>query len=165
MTAKKITELAESIVGSSYDKPILKESVFREAVPAAIELERAAKGALQWARMVSSMAKAVSDAASLYAIDHPEKMDEPLSDERTGVQTGYVTIDGKTYHLAVSKGEPKRINGANMTQEFLEKLPTGWQKSVVKTLPDKDYLMTLSASELAKKGIFFDPKYAWRVED
>ena len=165
MNAKKLEALVESFIGANLKGSIKTKSAFLEAVPAVIMLQKAASDAYGWARKVSDMTKAVSVAAAAYAIDHPEHMTEPLSEERSGVKTGYVEIDGKVYHLAVSKGDPRRKDGGNMTSDFAEKLPTGWQKTEVTTVLDKAYLLTLTDSELGKKGLYIPLKTTWRVGD
>ena len=67
-----------------------------------------------------------------YAIDHKSVFTEPLTEIKDGVRNGVVDVDGKQYRLTVSLGKPKRVSGANMTQDFLKRLPESWCSSSLK---------------------------------
>ena len=65
-------------------------------------------------------------------------------------QAGEVTFDdGSTYSLTVSLGEPKWIDGSNITETFKKSLPEGW----VNTCPCKEQYLPLRGSIRASRRI------------
>ena len=80
-----------------------------------------------------SIEKQLSEAAAIYAENHELALDTGLVEGPDGERTGTLHLsddgDGYDYHLVVGKDKPKRANGDNITQAFLEKLPEAWVKS------------------------------------
>lgn len=107
-------------------------------------------------KLLGGLVKALGALTAEYAIDHKTVFTEPLTDFKDGVKNGLVIVSGKQYRLTVSRGDPKRVSGANMTQDFLKRLPESWCSSSLKlnvgALADVDE-KTLAKHDLERKEV------------
>ena len=113
------------------------------------------------AKVLRRQAERIGELAAKYAESHPTALDEPLAEVKTGIRSGAVTLDGVTFRLTLSKGDPCRISGDSLTQAFLKSLPADWTKSKLEL--DKAAVKEVDADKLAKKGLFRPDKAAWSV--
>jgi hypothetical protein len=72
-----------------------------------------------------------------------------------------VEIGGTTYRLTVSPDRIRRLDGGNMTQQFLKGLPEGWTKAKL-TLVEGAF-KDLDAEELARHALCRETKREWSV--
>lgn len=123
---------------------LYRDLVFQAAKAAAAE------------KLLGGLVKALGALTAEYAIDHKSVFTEPLTDFKDGVKNGLVIVSGKQYRLTVSRGDPKRVSGANMTQDFLKRLPESWCSSSLKlnvgALADVDE-KTLAKHDLERKEV------------
>ena len=101
------------------------------AVPALVELQDAEKSQSRLLSETKDVIKELSDACSAYALRHPEYVfDQTYAVLPSGVESGDIEIDGRTYHFKHGfKGYVRTESGKSLTQEFLEGLPEDWTKS------------------------------------
>ena len=137
------------------------KEAYKAALPLLFEVREAAANASNFAKLLKGLAEELSDKAAAYAIDHPTALTEPLSDYREGMQRGVFKMDGVGYALTISKSDPKRVTGGNLTQEFLAGLPKGWTKPKLEA--NKDAMKKASAEELAKHDLYCEPKPNWSL--
>ena len=153
---KKIAdELLESGVGT-------KEQYAR-SVPLIFQMRDAVKKTKDWLAALNATLDSLSEAAATYAIDHATALDEPLSTEKDGIESGAVTIDGKTYRLTLSLDMPMRISGGNLTQSFLKGLPKKWVGSKLSLATSA--LAGTSPDELARYDLKRDVLRGWSVPE
>ena len=110
---------------------------YREALPLLFTMRRAAVSLKAFAKALETSADALSEGAAAYAKDHVTALDEPLHDVAKGKVSGSVEIDGNVYTLTLTDGPIKRVNGDNMTKDFLEGLPKDWTKTKPEASPFK----------------------------
>lgn len=133
---------------------------FREAVKRHFRLLWMAKGVMGFAKILANTAKGLGEAAAAYAVDHKTALDvEALSELKTGILNGVVEIDGSKYRLTISRGDPVRIDGGNITQEFLMGLPKAWSESKLELY--KSALAKVTEDELREKGLERALKRVW----
>ena len=103
---------------------------FREAVVRLFELRRLAKGVRAFSALLEETASKMGDAAAASGADHVTAFDaEAMTETKGGIMSGVVGIDGNLYRLTISKDRPERIDGGNLTQDFLARLPAAWTTS------------------------------------
>ena len=133
------------------------------AVPALVALQKAERAQSQHVKETQAVIRALSDACSAYAREHPEYVfDQTFSVSPIGVESGDVEIDGRTYHFSHGfDGYVRNEPGKTLTQDFLKGLPKGWAKSslsldttaVNKAKPDDE--------KLEEFGLMRKTKDAW----
>ena len=159
----QIKDAADAILANG----VTTRDAFIEAVPYISKLEAAAKNVSGFSSKLNATLKALKVKTALYTEEHPKAMDAPISDYNDGLKRGAVTIDGEMFHLTIGKGEFKRIDGGNITAEFLATLPESWKKT--ETVLDKSSLKKASPSdtELAKNGLYRETKrtWSWKAEE
>ena len=78
--------------------------------------------------------------------------------------SGSVEIDGNVYTLTLTDGPIKRVNGDNMTKDFLEGLPKDWTK----TKPELDVTainrLGVGEEALFKHGLIRQEKRMWTMK-
>ena len=134
---------------------------YRAAVPLVFALRGAAATVRQFAKALEASADELSRQTAGYAEEHPTALDTPLSEARDGVRNGTVEIGGTTYRLTVSPDRIRRLDGGNMTQQFLKGLPEGWTKAKL-TLVEGAF-KDLDAEELARHALCRETKREWSV--
>ena len=130
-------------------------------MPLVFALRGAAATVRQFAKALEASADELSRQAAGYAEEHPTALDTPLSEARDGVRNGTVEIGGTTYRLTVSPDRIRRLDGGNMTQQFLKGLPEGWTKAKL-TLVEGAF-KDLDAEELARHALCRETKREWSV--
>ena len=81
--------------------------------------------------------------------------------ERTGVESGTVSVEGVKYRLTVSLGKFRRASGDNLTMDFLKALPEGWTRE--KRELNEGALSKLGASELLSQDLVRERKNEWSL--
>ena len=159
----QIKDAADAILANG----VTTRNAFIEAVPYISKLEDALRNVSDFRSKLDATLKRLKEKSALYAEEHPKALDAPISDYKDGLKRGTVTIDGRVFHLTISKGEFKRIDGGNITAEFLATLPESWKKT--ETVLDKSSLKKASPSdtELAKNGLYRETKrtWSWKAEE
>ena len=145
--------------GSIVQNGVENRAQFDEAMSLYGELVCQAAKAAAASKLLGELVKGLGALTAEYAIGHKAVFTEPLTDFKDGVRNGVVDVDGKQYRLTVSLGDPKRISGANMTQEFLKRLPEGWCKSSLKL--NVGALADVDEKTLAKHDIKRDEVGKW----
>ena len=154
----KVQELIDN-AGSIVQNGVENRAQFDEAMSLYGELVCQAAKAAAASKLLGELVKGLGALTAEYAIDHKSVFTEPLTEIKDGVRNGVVDVDGKQYRLTVSLGDPKRISGANMTQEFLKRLPEGWCKSSLKL--NVGALADVDEKTLAKHDIKRDEVGKW----
>lgn len=148
-------------------KGVTTRDVFIEAVPYISKLEDALRNVSDFKSKLEASLKRLKEKTALYAEEHPKALDAPISDYKDGQKRGSVTIDGKVFHLTISKGDFKRIDGGNITAAFLKALPESWTKT--ETVLDRPGLKKSlpSDTELAQNGLYRETKrtWSWKIEE
>ena len=100
-------------------------------MPALVALQKAEKAQSRRLKETQAVIQALSDACSAYALMQPEYVfDQTFAVLPSGVESGDIEIDGRTYHFKHGfKGYVRTESGKSLTQEFLEGLPEDWTKS------------------------------------
>ena len=156
----KMQDLIENAQGIAQNG-VGNRAQFDEAMAVYHELAGNAAKAAAAAAQLKSLVKAVGDLAAEYAVGHRSVFTEPLAEVRAGVSNGVVDVNGVPYRLTVGAGEPRRISGANFTQEFLKRLPEAWCKASLKL--NVGALAGVDGETLAKHGIKRTEKREWSV--
>ena len=151
----KVQDLIDN-AGSIVENGVENRAQFDEAMSLYGELVCQAAKAAAASKLLGELVKGLGALTAEYAIDHKSVFTEPLTEIKDGVRNGVVDVDGKQYRLTVSLGDPKRISGANMTQDFLKRLPESWCSSSLKlnvgALADVDE-KTLAKHDLERKEV------------
>ena len=139
----------------------LTKATFEDAVKRAVEAEKRAASFRKRAAELAQLVRQLSTLAYTYASEHSMALTTPLHDIKDETKQGEVTFDdGATYSLTVGVGDPKRIDGSNITEAFKQTLPKGW----VKTKLDLS-IETIKAAEPSEReeyGLVCQPKPTWR---
>lgn len=151
----------KKIVDELIDQGISTREQYMSAVPLIFEMRKAVKGAKDWLAILVDREKQLSELAAGYAIDHKTALDEPLSTDKDGIESGSVEIDGEDYRLTLSLGHAERISGGNLTQQFLKGLPKGWTTSKLELV--QGALAGTSPDELARYDLKRDTKRVWSI--
>ena len=151
----KVQELIDN-AGSIIENGVENRAQFDEAMSLYGELVCQAAKAAAASKLLGELVKGLGALTAEYAIGHKTVFTEPLTEIKDGVRNGVVDVDGKQYRLTVSLGKPKRVSGANMTQDFLKRLPESWCSSSLKlnvgALADVDE-KTLAKHDLERKEV------------
>lgn len=157
----KATELKKMVDALLDEGGVKKMEQYRSAVPTLFEMDEAIANAKDWVKKLVESRNALSESAAAYAIDHPTALDEPITVDKEGIQSGMVDIDGIEYRLTISSEAPKRISGGNMTKEFLKSLPAEWTQS--KLALAVSALKGLATEELEKHDLYRPVKRVWSI--
>ena len=151
----KVQDLIDN-AGSIIENGVENRAQFDDAMLLYGNLVREATRAAAASKLLGELVKGVGALTAEYAIGHKTVFTEPLTDFKDGVKNGVVIVNGKQYRLTVSRGDPKRVSGANMTQDFLKRLPESWCSSSLKlnvgALADVDE-KTLAKHDLERKEV------------
>jgi len=132
-----------------------------EALPVLIELADAVKSAKRMYDMSREILTQLNDACADYALEHPSVFEEGLATSAKGVRSGDVMIDDVVYHLASGYGSPVRIDGEQLTQEFLSSLPQDWAKASWKLDTTGLNRLGVNDQQLEDRGLFRPAKNVW----
>lgn len=157
--AKELQARAEKLLSAS----VATRATYEEAIPLIFALADKAKSISNYAKILKALAESLSSRAADYAVDHATALDSPLATVKTDIESGEVTIDGTLYRLTISPDEPKRIDGGNMTQDFLKSLPKEW--TAAKLSLKKSAVASVSADELEKHNLRREKKRVWSLPD
>lgn len=159
MKASEVKKQADALL----EQGITTKEQYRQAVPMIFAMQKAVKSAKEWLAVLNDRLKALSEGAATYAVDHASALDEPLSPDKDGIESGSVEIDGETYRLTLSLDAPTRISGGNFTQGYLADLPKGFTAS--KLTLKASALAGMSPDELARYDLKRDIKRVWSIPD
>ena len=158
---KDLAEEAKALIKNG----VTNREAFMAAVPLVVECLDKAKSFNKFVRNLNDAAAKLGALAAEYAKSHPTALDNELHTERDGIISGLVMINEVNYRLTLSKGDPKRESGDNLTAKFLGSLPPAWTKSKlelsVTALNDLEVTDTL----LADYDLVRPEKVAWSVVD
>ena len=154
----KVQELIDD-AGSIVKNGVENRAQFDEAMSLYGELGCQAAKAAAAEKLLGGLVKALGALTAEYAIGHKSVFTEPLTEIKDGVKNGIVEVNETQYRLTVSLGDPKRISGSNMTQDFLKRLPEGWCKSSLKL--NVGALADVDEKTLAKHDIKRDEVGKW----
>ena len=155
MKVQELIDNADSIIENGVEN----RAQFDEAMSLYGELLCQASKAAAASKHLGELVKGLGALTAEYAIGHKTVFTEPLTEIKDGVRNGVVDVDGQQYRLTVSLGDPKRINGANFTQDFLKRLPEAWCKSSIKL--NVGALADVDEKTLANHGIKRDEVGKW----
>ena len=111
---------AQSII----DAGVNTRAALFEALPMAKELLFRLSTLKRTADALREAVDALHGLAAKYAENHTSVFDAGLlAEEREGIFVGDVTIGDTVFHFVKTKGSPRRIDGGNLTGEFLRSLP------------------------------------------
>ena len=158
----KIQDLIDN-VRSIIENGVENRAQFDEAMSLYGELVREAARAVSAEKLLTELVKGLGTLAAEYAIDHKTVFTEPLTEFKDGVRNGMVEVDGKQYRLTVSLGKPKRISGANFTQDFLKRLPESWCSSSLSL--NVGAIADIDEKTLAKHDIKRDQRGVWSLAE
>ena len=151
----KVQDLIDN-AGSIIENGVENRAQFDDAMLLYGNLVREAARAAAASELLGELVEGVGALTAEYAIDHKSVFTEPLTDFKDGVKNGIVEVGDTQYRLTVSLGKPKRVSGANMTQDFLKRLPESWCSSSLKlnvgALSDVDE-KTLAKHDLERKEV------------
>ena len=151
----KVQDLIDN-AGSIVENGVENRAQFDDAMLLYGNLVREAARAAAASKLLGELVKGVGALTAEYAIGHKTVFTEPLTEIKDGVKNGIVEVGETQYRLTVSLGEPKRVSGANFTQDFLKRLPEGWCKSSLKlnvgALADVDE-KTLAKHDIERKEV------------
>ena len=154
----KVQELIDN-AGSIVQNGVENRAQFDDAMSLYGELVCQAAKAAAASKLLGELVKGLGALTAEYAIDHKSVFTEPLTEIKDGVKNGIVEVGETQYRLTVSLGDPKRISGANFTQDFLKRLPEGWCKSSLKL--NVGALADVDEKTLAKHDIKRDEVGKW----
>jgi hypothetical protein len=155
MKPSEIKKQADALI----DSGVQRMESYRAAVPLVFALRGAAATVKQFAKALDESAAELSRQAAAYAEEHPTALDTPLAEVKDGVLNGTVEIGGTTYRLTISPDRIKRLDGGNMTQQFLAGLPDGWTKSKLALV--EGAFKGVDAEEMAKHDLRREIKREW----
>ena len=156
-TAKELRKEAEAII---LGKVTNRES-YELALKMVFETLERAKLLTDAAKAFKRQAERIGELAAAYAQEHETALDEPLHEEKDGIMSGAVTVEGVTYRLTLTRDKLKRISGANMTAEFLAKLPKAWTKEKRELDTTAINEAEVTDAELAKHDLVRPGKAVW----
>ena len=154
----KVQDLIDN-AGSIIENGVENRAQFDDAMLLYGNLVREAARAAAASKLLGELVVGIGSLTAEYAIDHKSVFTEPLTEFKDGVRNGVVDVNGKQYRLTVSRGNPKRISGANMTQDFLKRLPESWCSSSLKL--NVGALADVDEKTLAKHDIKRDEIGKW----
>ena len=158
----KVQDLIDN-AGSIIENGVENRAQFDDAMLLYGNLVREAARAAAAEKLLGELVEGVGALTAEYAIDHKSVFTEPLTEIKDGVRNGVVVVSGKQYRLTVSRGNPKRVSGANMTQDFLKRLPESWCSSSLKL--NVGALADVDEKTLAKHDIKRDEIGKWSLAE
>ena len=139
----------------------LNRETYEEAVKRAVEAANRATSFRKRATELAAIAKDLASLAFTYANEHVHALAIPLHVITDKTQAGSVVFDdGAAYSLTGGLGEPKRIDGSNITEAFKKSLPKGWVKTKLDL--SVDAIKTASATEREEHGLVCQPQPTWK---
>ena len=139
----------------------LNRDTYEEAVKRAVEAANRAASFRKRATELAAIAKDLTSLAYTYANEHATALTTPLHVITDKTQAGAVEFDdGSAFSLTVGLGEPKRIDGSNITETFKKSLPKGWVKTKLDLWVDA--IKAASATEREEHGLVCQPQPTWK---
>jgi len=161
MSKKKKASAIKTAADELLERGVTTRECYMAALPLLFELRDAIGGLKEFVKGLETSARDLSGAAATYAKEHCTALDEPLHVERTGVESGTVSVEGVKYRLTVSLGKFRRASGDNLTMDFLKALPEGWTRE--KRELNEGALSKLGASELLSQDLVRERKNEWSL--
>ena len=161
--ASELVQQAEKLLedgitrSESYCAALLKMAEIRKRL---VSLKSLVKG-------LENAARRLSDTAAEYAMNRKTAVEggKGLTEYKPNVMRGKIIIDEKVFTLTVSPGPLKRVNGDNMTQDFLRSLPTSWIREIAELDTDTIKRMGVSDAELVEHDLIRLEKRVWAISD
>ena len=123
-----------------------------EAIKTLLQVEIIASALRAAATKFSSLAKDLKEAAADYASTHPKFIE--LKEVKSGVESGSREIEGLgKVTLTMADGSLRRIDGNNLTSDFLEGLPKKWVKTKLELDNTAIKRLGVDAETLAEQGL------------
>ena len=123
-----------------------------EAIKTYLQVEIIASALRAAATKVSSLAKDLKEVAADYASTHPKFIE--LKEVKSGVESGVREIEGLgKVALTIAEGSLRRIDGNNLTQDFIEGLPKKWVKTKLELDNTAIKRLGVDAETLAEQGL------------
>lgn len=145
--------------------PVKNRKALLEALPLLIEMKKKIEAENNKIDACGEIAKRLNDACADYALAHEGSVFiNGLVTDGKDVRRGDVKVDGVSYHFAAGYDGFKRIDGNNLTKEFLSGLPKSW--TMRRTMLDKTAIKKLgvTAEDLEKAGLVKSPKNVWSLQ-
>lgn len=142
----------------------------REAFAEALKLVDKAQERLAFYR---ANAKAIGDSIqelSLLAAEYARNTKSalnlsPLVETKSNVWNGATEVDGVSYALTVSRDTIRRIDGGNLTGDFLATLPGKWVRTKAELATSEINRLGVTSEDLAAKGLHRPEKIVWSRKD
>ena len=123
-----------------------------EAIKTYLQVEIIASALRAAATKFSSLAKDLKEVAADYASTHPKFIE--LKEVKVGVESGSREIEGLgKVTLTMAEGSLRRIDGNNLTQDFIEGLPKKWIKTKLELDNTAIKRLGVDAETLAEQGL------------
>ena len=127
MKQMKANALAKATAEWLADTEHLDDAKVKEGIKLIVQHKLLIASQRKYIAELGANMESLGNICSDYADSHPGFI--ALFEQRGEMQSGMIEIDGDTYRYTVSPSAPKRIDGSNMVQDFLAKLPKKWTKS------------------------------------
>lgn len=123
-----------------------------EAIKTLLQVETIASALRTAATKFSSLAKDLKEVAADYASKHPKFIE--LKEVKSGVESGSREIEGLgNVTLTMAEGSLRRIDGNNLTSDFLAGLPKKWIKTKLELDNTAIKRLGVDAETLAEQGL------------
>ena len=140
----------------------LNRATFEEAVKRAVDAANRAASFRKRANELSALAKSLGSLAYTYVDEHSTALTTPLREIKDRTKAGAVVFDDESvYSVTVGLGDPKRIDGSNITEAFKKTLPKDWVKSKLDLVLDN--VKNADPGELEEHGLVCQPQPIWKL--
>ena len=142
-------------------RELTRES-FEDAVRRTVDAASRAASFRKRAGELSALAKALGQLAYTYAEEHKTALTAPLREIKRETKAGAVVFDdGTTFTLTVGTGDPKRIDGSNITEAFKAELPADWVRAKLDLCTEA--IKAATPEERKEHGLTCQPLPTWKL--
>ena len=156
---KDIMSDIQSLLGSS----AMNGEAYKAGLPLLFELREKVENLSSLVKSFKVYDKLLADKLSDYCEGHKSALDDTIVQEKDGQWAGTITLDGKTYRFCKSKYGYLRNDGSNLTQSFLETLPSTWTRTKLELNATAINAQNPSDEELANEGLERGEKREWSI--
>jgi len=145
---------------------VKSNATFEEAVPVLVELTTKISQMRKTIKSMADLADALNEKVTAYAMAHPSVFVNGLSPaDGKMIRHGDVMIGGKLYHFAAGYKGFLRLDGGQLTQEFLDGLPKGWAKGKFEIDATEMKSLGVTDDDLQKAGLVRRANNVWSLPD
>jgi len=164
MSKKSMKALREEAEAALKEGVANKQQLFA-AVPTLIALQDAVHHMNATIKASNEVLRELVEACSAYEQEHPDYIfDQSTLISPIGVESGDVTIEGRSYHYSRGfNGYVRSDPREQMSQAFLRTLPNDWAKPHLEIDTTAINKANPTAEELAANGLQRKIKNTWRL--